>query len=264
MRDREQLGKFDSRSDEGIFLGYCTDSRAFRVYNNRTRSVMESINVVVDESPLNEADFISNDVYETLSDQDIGNAVEENSSDADTNISKEESKDDEQDYESHDEPLNPTARVKLNHPTSQVIGNVADLMKTRKQLRDEVRQFEHGIFVSQTKYASNLVKKFGLESAKHSRTPMSTTTKLSKDLDGISIDQTLYRSMIGSLLYLTASRPDIAFSVGVCARYQANPKESHLTAVKRVIKYISGTMGYDTYATLDELEIGIPYAIAVA
>ncbi|KAH7864135.1 hypothetical protein Vadar_026162 [Vaccinium darrowii] len=64
---------------------------------------------------------------------------------------------------------------------------------------------------------------------------MSTTTKLSKDLDGASVDQSLYHNMIGSLLYLTASRPDIAFSVGVCARYQANPKESHLTAVKRVI-----------------------------
>lgn len=103
----------------------------------------------------------------------------------------------------------------------------------------QVRQFEHGIFVSQTKYALNLVKKFGLDFAKHSRTPMSTTTKLSKDLDGASVDQTLYRSMIGSLLYPTTSRPDIAFSVGVCVRYQANPKESHLTTVKRVIKYVS-------------------------
>lgn len=96
----------------------------------------------------------------------------------------------------------------------------------------QVRQLDHGIFVSQTKYTLGLVKKFGLEFAKHSRTPMSTTTKLSKDTDGVSVDQTLYRSMIGSLLYLTASRPDIAFSVGVCARYQANPKESHLTAIK--------------------------------
>ncbi|XP_058215643.1 uncharacterized mitochondrial protein AtMg00810-like [Rhododendron vialii] len=116
----------------------------------------------------------------------------------------------------------------------------------------QVRQFEHGILiVSQTKYASNLVKKFGLESAKHSRTPMSTNTKLSKDLDGVSIDQTLYRSMIGGLLYLIASRPDIAFSVGVCARSQANAKESHLATVKRVIKYINGTMGYGIWLSND-------------
>lgn len=57
--------------------------------------------------------------------------------------------------------------------------------------------------------------------------------------------------MIGSLLYLTASRPDIAFSVGVCARYQANPKESHLTAIKRVIKYVSGTVGYGIWLSRD-------------
>ncbi|KAF7135792.1 hypothetical protein RHSIM_Rhsim08G0133500 [Rhododendron simsii] len=80
---------------------------------------------------------------------------------------------------------------------------------------------------------------------------MSTTTKLSKDTDGVSVDQTLYRSMIGSLLYLIASCPDIAFSVGVCARYQANPKESHLTAIKCVIKYVSGTIGYGIWLSRD-------------
>ena len=60
------------------------------------------------------------------------------------------------------------------------------------------------------------MKKFGLENAKHCDTPMSTTLKLSKDASGKSVEQTLYRDMIGSLLYLTASRPDISFSVGVC------------------------------------------------
>ncbi|RVW49846.1 Retrovirus-related Pol polyprotein from transposon RE1 [Vitis vinifera] len=87
-----------------------------------------------------------------------------------------------------------------------------------------------------------LVKKFGLESTKHFRTPMPTNLKLSKDESGKGVEETLYRSMIGSLLYLTASRPDIAFSVGVCARYQACPKESHLIALKRIIRYIAGTL----------------------
>jgi hypothetical protein len=88
------------------------------------------------------------------------------------------------------------------------------------------------------------VKKFGLESATHKRTPAATHIKLSKDENGVDVDQCLYRSMIGSLLYLTASRPDIAFAVGVCARYQANPKTSHLLQVKRIIKYVSGTCNY--------------------
>ena len=102
----------------------------------------------------------------------------------------------------------------------------------------QIRQLDSSIFLSQSKYAKNLVKKFGLESASFVRNPMSPNVKLTVDLLGKSADSYLYRSMIGSLLYLTASRPDINYNVGVCARYQANPKESHLTALKRIIKYV--------------------------
>ena len=70
---------------------------------------------------------------------------------------------------------------------------------------------------------------------------MSSSIKLNVDSSGVKVSPTLYRSIIGSLLYLTASRPDIAFSVGVCVRYQGNPKESHLTAVKRIVRSINGT-----------------------
>jgi hypothetical protein len=83
-----------------------------------------------------------------------------------------------------------------------------------------------------------------MESAAHKRTPATTHLKLTKDESGVDVDQSLYRNMIGSLLYLTASRPDIAFAVGVCARYQAAPKVSHLTQVKRILKYVSGTCDY--------------------
>jgi len=68
--------------------------------------------------------------------------------------------------------------------------------------------------------------------------------KLSKDENGVAVDQSMYRSMIESLLYLTASRPDITFVVGVCVRYQAEPKMSHLTQVKRILKYFNGTSDY--------------------
>ena len=81
----------------------------------------------------------------------------------------------------------------------------------------------------------NIVKKFGLDSKKHASTPMSSSTKLNVDSSRVDVSPTLYRSIIGSLLYLAASRPDIAFSVGICARYQAALKESHLIAVKRII-----------------------------
>ena len=70
---------------------------------------------------------------------------------------------------------------------------------------------------------------------------MSSTIKLTKDESGKAVDTTKYRGMIGSLLYLTASRPDIMYSVCLCARFQSNPKESHLNAVKRIFKYLNGT-----------------------
>jgi hypothetical protein len=108
----------------------------------------------------------------------------------------------------------------------------------------QVKQNDEGIFISQSKYAKDLVKQFGLDGKSHARTPMSTSVKISSDLAGKSVDPSLYRSMIGSLLYLIASRPDISFSVGVCARFQANPKESHLTAVKRIIRYVNDTLSY--------------------
>jgi hypothetical protein len=72
-------------------------------------------------------------------------------------------------------------------------------------------------------------------------TPMHPTSSLSKEEIGTKVDQKLYRGMIGSLLYLTASRPDILYSVCLCARFQSDPRESHLTAVKRIFRYLKGT-----------------------
>ena len=80
----------------------------------------------------------------------------------------------------------------------------------------QVKQKKEGIFISQEKYARNIVKKFGLDSKKHASIPMSSSTKLNVDSSKVEVSPTLYRSIIGSLLYLTASRPNIAFSVGVC------------------------------------------------
>ena len=76
---------------------------------------------------------------------------------------------------------------------------------------------------------------------------MAANAKLTNDPSGESVDVTLYRSMIGCLLYLTASRPDVAFSVGVCAICQSNPKKSHLNAIKIIIKYVSGTCDFGLF-----------------
>ncbi|GJV49550.1 hypothetical protein Tco_1439762 [Tanacetum coccineum] len=100
---------------------------------------------------------------------------------------------------------------------------------------------EDGIFFNQSKYIKEMLKKFGLEDSKPTKTPMSTEIKLTKDDEADSVDSSKYRGMIGSLLYLTASRPDIMFSVCLCARFQENPKTTHLEAVKRIFRYIRGT-----------------------
>ncbi|GJU73096.1 hypothetical protein Tco_1264501 [Tanacetum coccineum] len=86
-----------------------------------------------------------------------------------------------------------------------------------------------------------MLKKFGLEESKPMEKPMFTDMKLMKDEECESVDSTKYRGMIGSLLYLTASRPDIMFSLCLCARFQEDPKTSYLEAVKRIFRYIKGT-----------------------
>ena len=102
------------------------------------------------------------------------------------------------------------------------------------------------------------MKKFGLESASSVRTLMSANVKLTIDLLGKSVDPFLYRSMIGSLLYLTASRPDISYSVGVCTRYQANPKE--MTALKRIIKYVKTTTEFGVWYSKDTNDVLAGYS----
>ncbi|MDL1135888.1 reverse transcriptase domain-containing protein, partial [Yersinia pestis] len=106
----------------------------------------------------------------------------------------------------------------------------------------QVQQLKHGIFISQMKYIKEMLKRFNMEDSKPVSTPMTTNTKLSKDDKGSSVDHTTYRSMIGSLLYLTATRPDLLQAVCMVARFQASPTETHLTAVKRIFRYLKGTM----------------------
>lgn len=105
----------------------------------------------------------------------------------------------------------------------------------------QVKQTEEGIFISQTKYIREMLKRSEIDKAKEINSPMGTSQKLENDESGNSVDQKLYRGVIGSLLYLTASRLDIVFTICLCARFQANLKESHLTAVKIIFRYLKGT-----------------------
>ncbi|GKA65073.1 retrovirus-related pol polyprotein from transposon TNT 1-94 [Tanacetum coccineum] len=106
----------------------------------------------------------------------------------------------------------------------------------------QIKQLEDGIFFNQSKYTKEMLNKFGLENSKPMKTPMSSDTKIMKHEECESVDNTKYRGMIGSLLYLTASRPDIMYSVCLYARFQEDPKTSHLEAVKHIFRYVKVTM----------------------
>ncbi|GJY27306.1 retrovirus-related pol polyprotein from transposon TNT 1-94 [Tanacetum coccineum] len=106
----------------------------------------------------------------------------------------------------------------------------------------KISQSPRGIFLNQSKHASEIIKKYGLLSSDSVDTPMVEKNKVDEDLQGTPVDATLYRGMIVSLMYLTSSRPDLIYVVCVCARYQAKPTEKYLNAVTRIFRYIKGTI----------------------
>nr|GEY57798.1 hypothetical protein [Tanacetum cinerariifolium] len=108
-------------------------------------------------------------------------------------------------------------------------------------LRIKIHQSPRGIFINQAKYAQEILIEHGMTSCDSIGTPMATK-HLDADLGGTPVDQTKYQSMVGTLMYLTASRPDIVHATYYCARYQAKPTEKHLTAVKRIFRYLKDTI----------------------
>nr|GEV05212.1 hypothetical protein [Tanacetum cinerariifolium] len=150
----------------------------------------------------------------------------------------------------------PTTRIHKDHPLEQVIGDLHSTPQTRRMTKNleehglvseltfflglQVKQKKEGIFISQDKYVAEILKKFGFLDVKKASTHMETSKPLLKDEDGEEVDVHMYRSMIGSLMYLTSSMPDIMFVVCACARYQVTPKVLHLDVVKRIFRYLKG------------------------
>jgi hypothetical protein len=119
----------------------------------------------------------------------------------------------------------------------------------------QVKQTKQGTFVHQAKYMKDLMKKFNMVELEPVSTLMSTATSLGPDEDGEVVDQREYKSMIGSLLYLTMTWPDIKFTVGLCARFQASPRSSHQAAVQQIFRYLKHTpefgIWYSASSSLD-------------
>ncbi|GJU89537.1 retrovirus-related pol polyprotein from transposon TNT 1-94 [Tanacetum coccineum] len=126
----------------------------------------------------------------------------------------------------------------------------------------QVSQNPRGIFINQSKFALEILKKFGMDSCDPVDTPMVDRLKLDEDPLGIPVDQTRFRSMVGSLMYLNASRPDLVFAVCMCAKYQASPIKKHLEALKRVFRYLRGTINWGLWYPKDTAMTLTAYADA--
>ncbi|GJV89715.1 retrovirus-related pol polyprotein from transposon TNT 1-94 [Tanacetum coccineum] len=126
----------------------------------------------------------------------------------------------------------------------------------------QVSQNPGGIFINQSKFALEILNKFGMNSCDPVDTPMVDQLKLDEDPLGIPVDQTQFRSMVGNLMYLTTSRPDLVFAVCMCARYQASPTKKHLEALKRVFRYLRGTVNWGLWYPKDTAMALTAYADA--
>nr|GEY62990.1 uncharacterized mitochondrial protein AtMg00810-like [Tanacetum cinerariifolium] len=137
----------------------------------------------------------------------------------------------------------------------------SDLMKSRFEMSMmgemtfflglQVNQSPCGIFINQSKYVLEILKKYEMESSDPVVTPMEIKDKLDLDHNGTLVDATKYRSMIGALMYITSSRPDIVHATCLCARYQAKPTKKHLKEVKRIFRYLRGTVNTGIWYTKD-------------
>jgi hypothetical protein len=125
--------------------------------------------------------------------------------------------------------------------------DMIDLGKMRYFLGIEVLQKEDGIFISQRKYTHEVLERFNMGQCNSVKNPIVPGFKLTKDEGGVQVDSTLYKQIVGSLIYLTATRPDLIFVVSLISRYMEHPTESHLMAAKRIQRYVKGTTSFGMF-----------------
>ncbi|GJX57514.1 hypothetical protein Tco_0287411 [Tanacetum coccineum] len=136
----------------------------------------------------------------------------------------------------------PITRIHKDHPKEQIIGDPLTATQTWRMIKtsQEHAMRDDGFFISQDKYVVEILKKFDFSSVNTTSTPIETNKAWLKDKEVKDVDVHLYRSMIGSLMYLTTSRSDIMFVVCACARFQVIPKVSHIHVAKRIFRYLKG------------------------
>nr|GEX44243.1 reverse transcriptase domain-containing protein [Tanacetum cinerariifolium] len=199
--DGENLDKMKEKGDACIIVGYSTQSRAYRVYNKRTRVIVKTIHVNFDELPQMASDHTHIILTKSI-------------------VSK---------------------RHYRESNKLQGSGAMNSLASWYPNGSPKIHQSPHGIFINQDKYAEKILIKHCMTSCDSIGTQMAMK-HLDADLSGNLVDQTKYRSMVGALMYLTASKPDIVHVTCYCARYQVRPIKKHLFAVKRIFRYLKNTI----------------------
>lgn len=125
--------------------------------------------------------------------------------------------------------------------------DMTDLGKMRYFLGLEILQNSRGVFISQKKYALQVLQKFGMDGSNSVQNPIVPGCKLVKDESGVKVDKIYFKQIVGSLMYLTVTRPDVMFVVGLISRYMENPTELHLQVAKRVLRYLKGTLDFGIF-----------------
>ncbi|GJY58606.1 retrovirus-related pol polyprotein from transposon TNT 1-94 [Tanacetum coccineum] len=305
--DSDDLGKMKPKPDIGMFIGYSETSTGFRIYNRRTKMIMETIHVKFDElttmtsehdclepklqlfnnhnssaNPMNtpskeDLDNLFGPMFEDYfekasSDTTINSAAqptqvhEESSSTSSIFMSDEFNQEDSAAFDGNTQFVlyNPPSNEEIessstalepsnvqnfhqvqpsthiwtkDHPLDQVIGDPSKPVMTRQRLQTDSEVCMYALTVSTIEPKNIKEAMVDHNECVSMSTPMATE-RLDADLQGTPTDQTTYRRMIGGLMYLTASRPDIAFATFVCARYQARPTVKHLKEVKRIFRYL--------------------------
>ncbi|XP_071704493.1 uncharacterized mitochondrial protein AtMg00810-like [Rutidosis leptorrhynchoides] len=125
--------------------------------------------------------------------------------------------------------------------------DMTDLGEMKFFLGIEVLQRVDGIFICQRKYASEILDRFGMMDVNVVHNPLTVGFKVVKDEDGLKIDSTQFKQIVGSLMYLSATRPDIMFAVSLISRFMSSPTQLHFSVAKRILRYIKATMDYGVF-----------------
>ncbi|GJR36317.1 putative ribonuclease H-like domain-containing protein [Tanacetum coccineum] len=248
LNTRDHLGKFDGKADEGFFVGYTVVSKAMRVFNKRTRIVEETLNIrflkntpnVTGNRPegifnVDSLTISMNYVPVVAGNQTNGIAGTRDNIVIDPKVSEEDAEEkptkmDKSGASDKDGKDDQATRILTMDVKSAFLYGTID---------DEVYVCQPSSF-EDPQFPDKVYKKFDFATMKTASTPMEPNKALVKDEEADSVDVHLYRSMIGSLIYLTASRPDIMFAVSTFARFQVTPKMSHLHSVKKIFRYLKG------------------------